>query len=92
MRLIINLALVAAVVLFALWQRVEAKQADYLPRLDRPSETNVAMVRPNRPMHRRSRARCDPVAGGRPERKSQDCGRDDNPARVREVERRHASS
>lgn len=39
MRLIINLALLAAVVLFALWQRVEAKQADYLPRLDRPTET-----------------------------------------------------
>lgn len=49
MRLIINLALVAAVVLFALWQRVEAKQVGYLPRLDRPSETTVAMVRPNRP-------------------------------------------
>lgn len=49
MRLIINLALLAAVVLFALWQRVEAKQADYLPRLDRPTETTVAMVRPNRP-------------------------------------------
>lgn len=49
MRLIINLALVAAVVLFALWQRVEAKQADYLPRLDRPIETTVAMIRPNRP-------------------------------------------
>lgn len=48
MRLIINLGLLAAVVLFALWQRVDAKQVAYLPRLDRPSES-VAMIKPNRP-------------------------------------------
>ncbi|MBP2508117.1 hypothetical protein J2855_001752 [Agrobacterium tumefaciens] len=48
MRLIINLGLLAAVVLFALWRPSDAKQVAYLPRLDRPSDT-VAMIKPNRP-------------------------------------------
>ncbi|MGO4316699.1 hypothetical protein [Agrobacterium sp. MCAB5] len=48
MRWIINLGLVAAVVIFALWCPSDAKQVAYLPRLDRPSET-VAMIKPNRP-------------------------------------------
>ncbi|MCP2134584.1 hypothetical protein J2S28_001636 [Rhizobium sp. SLBN-94] len=49
MRWVINLALLAAVVLFALWRPSDAKQVSYLSRLDRPTETTVAMIRPNRP-------------------------------------------
>ncbi len=49
MRWIINLGLLAAVVLFALWRPSDAKQVAYLPRLDRPVETPVVAIRPNRP-------------------------------------------
>ncbi|MQB09536.1 hypothetical protein DXT96_06655 [Agrobacterium sp. ICMP 6402] len=49
MRWIINLGLLAAVVLFALWRPSDAKQVAYLPRLDRPVETPVVAFRPNRP-------------------------------------------
>lgn len=49
MRWIINLGLLAAVVLFALCRPSGAKQVAYLPRLDRPVETPVVAIRPNRP-------------------------------------------
>lgn len=49
MRWIINLGLLAAVVLFALWRPSDAKQVAYLPRLDRPVAEPVVAIRPNRP-------------------------------------------
>lgn len=49
MRWIINLGLLAAVVLFALWRPSDAKQVAYLPRLDRPAEAEAIAIRPNRP-------------------------------------------
>lgn len=49
MRWIINLGLLAAVVLFALWRPSDAKQVAYLPRLDRPVESEAVAIRPNRP-------------------------------------------
>lgn len=49
MRWIINLGLLAAVVLFALWRPSDAKQVAYLPRLDRPVVEPAVSIRPNRP-------------------------------------------
>ncbi|MQB37612.1 hypothetical protein DXT97_12500 [Agrobacterium tumefaciens] len=49
MRWIINLGLLAAVALFALWRPSDAKQVAYLPRLDRPAEAEAIAIRPNRP-------------------------------------------
>lgn len=49
MRWIINLGLLAAVALFALWRSSDARQVAYLPRLDRPAEAEAIAIRPNRP-------------------------------------------